>query len=70
MVWWRVWGHIGGGNPPWMPVLGGQPSWIVTTRIEADVNIYIVIDYYNREHAEIGYDEVAQSLKRPAIYGL
>jgi hypothetical protein len=33
---------IVGYNPPWMLALGGQPSWIVTTRVEVEVNIYIV----------------------------
>ena len=70
MVWWRAWGNIGGGNPPWMPASGGGTIMPVLAEVEADVNIYILREYYNREHAEIGYDEVAQSLKRPAIYGL
>ena len=55
MVWWRmkVRKTIGGHNPPWMLVSGGGEIMPMPTEIEADVNIYIVIDYYNREHAEI-----------------
>ena len=49
-----------------MLVLGGQPSWIVTTRITALLNINILGNNqkkkYNREHAVIRKDGVAKSL--------
>jgi hypothetical protein len=43
MVWRRMKERAEVFGLPWMLVLGGQPSWIVTTRVEADMNIYIVI---------------------------
>jgi hypothetical protein len=44
---------IVGYNPPWMPALGGGKIMPVPAEVEADVNIYILREYYNREHAEI-----------------
>ena len=49
-----------------MLALGGQPSYIVTTRVTALLNINILGNnqkkIYNREHAVIRKDGVAKSL--------
>jgi hypothetical protein len=41
---------------------GWRRNYSSTSRSCGDVNIYILIEYYNREHAEIRKDGVAKAL--------